>query len=75
MVSGIRRGDGGGIEYWMARGGRGRGKVSWVMKREISDVSSVLYHSGRESAERFLHLSATVSWVFEEYQKRAEVMR
>ena len=40
MVSGSHRGDGDGIGYWMARGERGRGKVSWVMKRGISDVSS-----------------------------------
>ena len=39
MVSGIHREDEGGIEYWMARVGRGRERVSWVMKRGISDVS------------------------------------
>jgi len=39
MVSGIRRGGEGGIEYWMEKGGKGRERVSWVMKRGISDVS------------------------------------
>lgn len=47
MVSGIHREDEDGIVYWMAKGGRGRERVSWVMKRGISDVSSESYHLGR----------------------------
>jgi len=53
MVSGIHRGDGDGIGYWMARGGRGRGTVSWVMKRRISDVSSESYHYRSESSKSY----------------------
>ena len=53
MVSGIRRGDEGGIEYWMEREGKGRGRVSSVMKRGISDVSSVLNQSMGENVESY----------------------
>jgi hypothetical protein len=51
MVSGIHRGDGGGIEYWMEREGKGRERVNWVMKLGISDVSSESYHSRSESSK------------------------
>ena len=62
MVSGIRRGDEGGIEYWMERGGKGRGRVSWVMKRGISDVSSVLNQSVGESVESYYQFLGYMHW-------------
>jgi hypothetical protein len=52
MASGIHREDEDGIEYWMAKGGRGRERVSWVMKLGISDVSSKLILWERERRER-----------------------
>jgi hypothetical protein len=70
MVSGIHRGDGGGIEYWMAKGGRGRERVSWVMKLGISDVSSVLCHSERVGERAISYLSATGVWVCEYHHER-----
>jgi hypothetical protein len=51
MVSGIHREDEDGIVYWMAKGGRGRERVNWVMKLGISDVSSESYHSWSESSK------------------------
>jgi hypothetical protein len=74
MVSGIHREDEDGIVYWMAKGGRGRERVNWVMKLGISDVSSKLHYCGRESAESDLHLSATVGWTFLYHQRQAEVI-
>jgi hypothetical protein len=62
MVSGIHREDGGGIEYWMAKGGRGRERVSWVMKLGISDVSSESYHSRRESLKSYDPSSSYSVW-------------